>query len=67
LAKIGTFAKTAIINYHARKNFRFMFPFAANIRKFAVSVFCLQQTNGSCRFPLVPRKARICHMMYKKT
>jgi hypothetical protein len=40
-------------------NFRFPFPFASNKRKFAVSVFRLQLTNGrltngSCRFPLVP-------------
>jgi hypothetical protein len=26
------------------------FPFEANQRKFAVSVFSLQETNGSCRF-----------------
>jgi hypothetical protein len=30
-------------------NFCFSFP-----RKLAVSVFCLLQTNGSCRFLLVP-------------
>ncbi len=35
------------------KNFRFPFPFAANKCKFAVSIFCLQQTNGSCCFLLV--------------
>ncbi len=33
--------------------FHFQFPFAANKRKFAVSVCPLQQTNGSCCFPLV--------------
>ncbi len=39
-----------------RKNFRlsFLFPFAANEQKFAVSIFCLQKRNESCRFPLVP-------------
>jgi hypothetical protein len=36
------------------ENFRFPFSFAANKRKFAVSVFRLQQTNGNCRFQLVP-------------
>ncbi len=30
------------------------FPSAENKRKFAVSVFRLQQTNRSSRFPLVP-------------
>jgi hypothetical protein len=34
--------------------FRFPFPFAANIRKFAFSVFHLQKTNGSCPLPLFP-------------
>jgi hypothetical protein len=29
------------------------FPSAANKREFAVSVFYLQQTDGSCCFPLV--------------
>jgi hypothetical protein len=36
-----------------KKNLYFPFPLAANKQKFAVSVFRLQQTNGSCRFPLV--------------
>jgi hypothetical protein len=31
---------------------RFPFPFEANKRKFAVSVYRLQQTNRSCRYPL---------------
>ncbi len=35
-------------------NFRFPFPFAANRRKFAISILRLQQTNGNCRFLLVP-------------
>jgi hypothetical protein len=52
---MGTFAETAIIDYH--------FPFAdqgkqtsvfsfhlQNKRKFAPSVFCLQQTNGVAVF-----------------
>ncbi len=34
--------------------FCFMFLFAANRWKFAVSVFHLQQTNRSCHFSLVP-------------
>ncbi len=37
-----------------KTNFRFPFPFEANKRKFALSVYRLQQTNRSCRFPLVP-------------
>jgi hypothetical protein len=36
-----------------KTNFHFPFPLAANKQNFAVSVFRLQQTNGSCRFPLV--------------
>jgi hypothetical protein len=35
-------------------DFCFLFPFAANKQKFAVSLFHLQQTNGSRHFPLVP-------------
>jgi hypothetical protein len=39
------------IVYRPRKtNFRFLFLLAENERKFAVSVFCLQQTNGKCCF-----------------
>jgi hypothetical protein len=34
--------------------FRFPFPFAANNRKFEISVFHLQQTNGSRLFQSVP-------------
>jgi hypothetical protein len=34
--------------------FRFPFSFAANKRKFAISVFHLQKASGSCFFPLVP-------------
>jgi hypothetical protein len=37
-----------------KTNFRLSFPFAANARKFAVTVFHLQKTNGSRRFLLVP-------------
>ncbi len=59
-AWIGTFAETA--NVDCRSSFAdqgkqtsaFCFPFAENQRKFAFSVFRLQHTNGSCRFPLVP-------------
>ncbi len=35
-----------------KTNVHFPFPFAANKRKFAVSIFCLKQTNESCRFLL---------------
>jgi hypothetical protein len=55
---MGTFAETANGDYRSlfarqgKKNFSF--PFAKNKRKFAASVFCLQQTNGSCLFLLVP-------------
>jgi hypothetical protein len=34
--------------------FSFPFPFAENKRKFAVSVYGLQKTNGSFHFQLVP-------------
>ncbi len=37
-----------------KTNVRFLFPFAAIKRKFAVSVFSFQQTNRNCRFLLVP-------------
>jgi hypothetical protein len=37
-----------------RENVHFPFPFAANKRKFVVSVLCLQKTNGSCYTPFVP-------------
>jgi hypothetical protein len=57
-AWMGTFTETAFIHYclslaDQETNFRFLFPFAAKKLKFVVSVFCLQQTNGSCHFPLV--------------
>jgi hypothetical protein len=55
---MGTFAETASVDY------RFLFadqgkqtPFSFSIsskRKFVVSVFCLEQTNGSYLFLLVP-------------
>jgi hypothetical protein len=54
---MGTLAETANVDYRFRlrtKENKHRFPFAGNKRKFAVSVFCLQQTNRSCRFPLVP-------------
>jgi hypothetical protein len=44
-----------VYRYQLRKtNFYLPFPFAVNTRKFAVSFFGLQQTNGSCHFLLVP-------------
>ncbi len=57
-------SETAIVDYvyHLpikKKNLCFLFPFAANKQKFAVSVFCLQQTNWSCHFPLVQFSIRI--------
>jgi hypothetical protein len=54
------FAETTIVNYRlsfadlGKTNVRLPFPFAANKWKFAVSVFRLKKTNGSCCFPLVP-------------
>jgi hypothetical protein len=57
---MGTVAETAKVDYllsfakKGKQTFIFRFPLAENKRKFAVSVFRLQQTNGSCRFPLVP-------------
>jgi hypothetical protein len=35
-------------------NVRFLFPFAAKKRKFAVSIFRFQKTNGGSRCPLIP-------------
>jgi hypothetical protein len=49
---MGTFSETAIVAQET--SYRFPIPFAANKRKFAVSVLCLQKTNGSCHFSLVP-------------
>jgi hypothetical protein len=61
---MGTFAESAIVDYRLSfadqrkqtsvKQASIFIPFAANKRKFAVSVFHLQQTNGDCHFPLVP-------------
>jgi hypothetical protein len=58
---MGTFAETALLQQSLitfyrqprETNFHFLFSLAANKWKFAVSIFHLQQTNGSCRFPLV--------------
>jgi hypothetical protein len=55
---MGTFLKQqlsiTVYRLLPRKiNFRFTFPFAANKRKFSVSVFRLQETNGSCLFPVL--------------
>jgi hypothetical protein len=56
---MGTFAETANVDYRlsfaiqGKQISVFHFRFAEKKRKFAVSVFHLQQTNGSCRFPLV--------------
>jgi hypothetical protein len=56
-----------------KTNYCFPFSFAANKRKFSVlvcrkqtEVFCfsLQQTNGSCRFPLVPFSIYIYEYIY---
>jgi hypothetical protein len=57
---MGRFAETAIVDYHLsfadqeKQTSIFHFRFSANKRKFAVSIFRLQKTNGSRRFPLVP-------------
>jgi hypothetical protein len=48
---MGTFAEIAIIDYCL--SLVDQVPFAANKRKFAVSVFRLFATNSSCRFLLV--------------
>jgi hypothetical protein len=53
---MGAVVETAIVDYLCRPrktNFCFLFPLAANKRKFAVFVFRLQQNNGGCHFPLV--------------
>jgi hypothetical protein len=55
---MGTFPNTAIVDYRLsfaaqRKQtsvYHFRFPSAPNKQKFAVSVFCLRQRNGNCRF-----------------
>jgi hypothetical protein len=57
---MGTFAETAIVDYtisfadQGKKNICFQFPSAANKWKFAISVFLLLKTNGSCHFLLFP-------------
>jgi hypothetical protein len=44
-------SRQPIIVCRPRKtNFGFLLPFAANKRKFALSVFCLQKTNENCCF-----------------
>jgi hypothetical protein len=55
---MGTFAETAIIDNHLlfaikRKQTSDSVSVCCNTLKFAVSVFHLQQTKGSCHFPLV--------------
>jgi hypothetical protein len=56
---MGTFAESAIINtiYHlpTKKNkLPISISFAGKKQKFAISALCLQKTNVSCSFPLVP-------------
>jgi hypothetical protein len=52
---MGRFAETAIVDYCLSFADRLpFFPFAANKWKFAVSVFHLQQTNGTLPFLLLP-------------
>jgi hypothetical protein len=68
-AQTGTLAETEIVDYRLSfadqgkqtpvfhfllQQTNFCFPFPVNERKFAVSVFRLQKTNGIRRFPLVP-------------
>jgi hypothetical protein len=42
-----------------KTNVHFSFPLAANKQKFAVSIFRLQKTSGSCRFPLAPYSGNV--------
>jgi hypothetical protein len=57
---MGTFAETVNVVYRlsfadqGRQISVFHFQFAENNWKFPIFAFCLQQTNGSCRFLLVP-------------
>jgi hypothetical protein len=57
---MGTFAETAIINYclsfadQGKQTSFFPFLFTANKGKFAVSIFHLKRTKGSCQFLLLP-------------
>ncbi len=54
-------SSVTVYRYRPRKtNFHFPFPFAAKKWMFAISVFCLQQTHGSCHFLLVPFSACVC-------
>ncbi len=55
---MGTFAETAIVDY--------CLSFTKNKWKFAVSVFCLQQTNRNCHFPLVPFSVYIYIYLLKR-
>jgi hypothetical protein len=55
---MGTFAETAIVDYRlsfADRGKHLIFRFCLQLTnwKFAVSVFCLKKTNGSCCFPLI--------------
>jgi hypothetical protein len=51
------FAETANVNYRlslpTKEKSNFCFSFAENRRKFAISIFQLQQAKESCRFLLV--------------
>ncbi len=57
---MGTFAETAIADYHLSfgqpriTDFGFSFPLAENKQKFVVSIFRLQKTNRNCCFLSVP-------------
>jgi hypothetical protein len=56
---MGTSAETANVVYclsfaNQGKQTSVLCQFAKNKQKFAISVFRLQLTNGSCDFPLVP-------------
>jgi hypothetical protein len=57
---MGTFAETVNVVYHlsfadkGKQTSVFRFRLQQKKLKFALSVFSLQQKNGSCRFPLVP-------------
>jgi hypothetical protein len=50
MARLPTQQSSIIVNRLLTKENKLPFPFAAHKRKFAVSVFRLQQTNERCRF-----------------
>jgi hypothetical protein len=59
-AQMGTFAETGNVDYHlsfadqGKETSVFQFRLQQTSKNFPFSVFCLQQTYGTCCFPLVP-------------